>query len=65
MKSRLTNNAVSFVRGVGALGDAVAPLSAGVNAGAVAASERIGPRTRWGQAFSVAQKKLKQRWIFM
>ena len=51
MKSRLTNNAVSFVRGVGAFGDAVAPLSAGVNAGAVAASERIGPRTRWGQAF--------------
>ena len=51
MKSRLTNNAVSFVRGVGAFGDAVAPLSAGVNAGAVAAAERIGPRTRWGQAF--------------
>ena len=51
MESRLTNNAVGFVRGVGALGDAVASLSAGVDAGAVAAAERIGPRTRWGQTF--------------
>lgn len=45
-ESRLTSNTVGFVRGVGAIGDAVAPLSAGVDAGAVAAAERIGPRTR-------------------
>ncbi len=59
MKVGLTNNAVGFVRGVGALGDAVASLSAGVDAGAVAAAERIGPRTRRGQAFCVT-KKLKR-----
>jgi hypothetical protein len=61
MKVGLTNNAVGFVRGVGALGDAIAPLSAGVDAGAVAAAERIGPRTWRGQAFFCVTKKLRKK----
>jgi hypothetical protein len=61
MKFGLTNNAVGFVRGVGALGDAIAPLSAGVDAGAVAAAERIGPRTWRGQAFFLCHQEVEKK----
>ncbi len=48
----LTKSAVEFVGRVGALGHSVAPLTVGVDAGAVAAAERVRPRT-WQQAFIV------------